>query len=110
MLRRARSLAILATCLLVPVVTADDWGDCEVGTGAGFHRVDAPTSTYYLDDRGYSPYTITVGGVVVREGSGVWIYEESNDIPGLQRGGNAALTGDAETCETRDVTPDRLLF
>lgn len=53
----------------------------------------------YVDDRG-------------AQGNGIWIYRESNGIPGLQRGGNGLIVpGDRDLCYDDSATgPDQLIY
>lgn len=50
--------------------------------------------------------------VDIRSPTSVWIYEESNGIDGLQRGGYSILPGgDRDTCvDNRDIKADSLIY
>lgn len=79
-------------------------GDCDcgggTGCGTGVWTVPIPGATLYLDDRGY----VT--------GNGIWLYEETNGIAGLERGGCSPYVQD--TCEIcvddPTILPDQLIL
>lgn len=53
----------------------------------------------YVDDRNYAL------------GNGLWIYLETNDEPGLQRGGSSLLVpDDTDYCHDGHAPPDALVF
>jgi hypothetical protein len=96
-------------------VLADQVGDCDVGgnPSLGVVEIDTPVAdptngggdghsngVYYLDDRNYLL------------GDGMWLYEETNGIGGLQRGGHSNyIPDDNEICtDDPNVEPDQLLF
>ena len=65
----------------------------------GVTEIETAAATYYVDDR----------GAVL--GNGVWIYEESNGVPGLQRGGTSSAPGPlAETDDCSTPNPDTLVL
>lgn len=62
----------------------------------GVIAVTTPAATFYIDDRNYLL------------GNGFWIYQETNKVKFLQRGGKA-VTGDPEICEDpAGLDPDAL--
>lgn len=59
--------------------------------------------------------TVTAAGgfyVEYRNEGGIWIYQESNLVSGLQRGGKAMVGGSVDTCTEHPgpYTPDKLIF
>lgn len=89
MIRRILALGVIGAALLVPAA-GHAVEDCN-----GSVRTIANTA--YIDDRGVT-------------NNGIWIYLESNDVPGLQSGGESPL-GDADPCVTTDPAgPDTLIF
>jgi hypothetical protein len=92
-------VALAAVTLGLPVVHADAHGDCgpKGGTTIGIISI---AGIAYVDDRNYV------------QGNGLWIYLESNGIPGLQRGGHSLLIpGDNEVCYDDSANgPDQLIF
>lgn len=90
-------VSLVLAALLAPLfpASAEPVGRC--GGGLGIFTVPAgPAGTYYVDERGLS--------------NSVWVYQESNTIRGLQRGGTNPI-GDRDICtDVGDWVPDRLLF
>lgn len=93
---------IIATCLLAVTIpapvgahydchpTANSLGTITLGTG------EPGSTTFYIDDMG------------VRDGGRLVIYQETNMVAGLQRGGGSSyIPEDYFVCpDTPDVTPD----
>jgi len=55
--------------------------------------ISTPVGTFYYDDRptaGVRDFPPVSNGMI--KGEGTWIYEETNGIPGLQRGGHGITT------------------
>jgi hypothetical protein len=92
-------LLVFTAPLAVPVAVADAHGDCDCKGGCFPGIVDVG-GRFYVDDRNYF------------FGNGIWIYAESNDLSGLQRGGSSVLVpGDDEICTDDSPNgPDTLLF
>ena len=92
-------LALLAVSFVAPFVAADSTGDCDSkGTPAlGIVNIG---DTAYVDDRNYAL------------GNGIWLYLESNNLAGLQRGGSSPVVpDDNEICTDTSVNgPDQLIF
>jgi hypothetical protein len=71
--------------------------------------VRTAVGTFYIDDRplGTGPGGVRLPGAA--QGGGDWIYMESNNIPGLQRGGASEIVpGDVDDCQS-DAGPDTLV-
>lgn len=70
--------------------------------------ISTPAATFYIDDRQFVQNSAGTRG-------GIWLYRESNDHEGLQRGGTTLTLGEAENCED-DLTdvpsgvPDTAIF
>lgn len=87
-------LAILALATLVLGSAGVQAAACS--TTSPNSGVTAIAGKYYLDDRG---------------AGSVWLYEEANNVGGLQRGGCSAITGDCDACfDDPQVGHDRLLL
>lgn len=126
----------LMVSALLLVMAAPALGN-PVGTcsSTSFIAITTPAATFYIDDRGGNPPIGEHQEVVIPEnpilngyitnhregfifGSGLWIYQESNGVAGLQRGGGSVLnplgipviTPDNEIAECNTPTPDTLIF
>lgn len=95
-------LTVLVASFLTPLALAEPVGRCDGGDNIALGIVEVPTpaGTFYVDDRNYVL------------GNGIWIYQESNTIDHLQRGGASPyVPDDAEICtDTGDFEPDTLIF
>ncbi len=61
----------------------------------------------YIEDRDGAG--VPGSGLIV--GGGTWVYQESNGLPGLQRGGSSAIgEEDSVNDETCGAMPDTLIF
>lgn len=92
--------AVLALAALVVVVGSMGLGQAELECNGAITAVETPAGTLYIDDRGV-------------DSDGVWIYQESNGVEGLQSGGQSAILGDADVDDCTDPegpTPDTLLI
>ena len=95
-------VALVAAFAATPLAAHAAEGRCD-SDGApalGIVQIDLPDgSTYYVDDRNFVL------------GNGIWLYEESNSIGFLQRGGASDIVpDDPEICvDDPEVIPDRLL-
>lgn len=88
MIRKILALGIIGAALLAPAA-----GQAEEPCNGSIRAI---ANTAYVDNRG------TAGGV--------WIYLESNNVAGLQSGGESPL-GDEDPCVTTDPAgPDTLIF
>lgn len=66
----------------------------------GVSKHETAAGTYYVDDR----------GAVI--GNGVWVYKETNGVPGLQRGGRSTAPGplaETDSC-TESSNPDTIVL
>ena len=95
-------VALVAAFVATPLAAQASEGLCD-SDGApalGIVPLETPAGTYYVDDR----------NAVV--GNGVWVYEETNSITFLQRGGASdSFPDDPEICvDDPEVIPDRLVF
>lgn len=83
-------ILMFAAISMVAVANAAPAGACSrtdgsvPGTSASAITVSAGPATFYVDDRDYAD--LDNDG----EAGGIWIYEESNGLSGLQRGGSGA--------------------
>lgn len=95
------TLSILTFALLLPAlpVAQASIGDCD-SKGHIALGIVSIGGAFYIDDRNFV------------FGNGIWVYEESNGIPWLQRGSGTTWPGDeGEICtDDPDVLPDRLIF
>lgn len=65
----------------------------------GILVLDTPAGTFYVDDRNYAL------------AHGLWVYQETNYVDGLQRGGASdVIPDDSEICYDGVWPPDRLIF
>jgi len=89
-------LALLAASVVMPLA-AHAAGDCDSKGTPALGIVGA--GGFYVDDRNYAL------------GNGVWVYQESNGIDNLQRGGSSQIVpDDNEICyDDSDAGPDTLL-
>lgn len=89
-------VSLVLAAALVPLSPATANPAC--GGGLGIFTVPAGAAgTFYVDHR--NALTLSV-----------WVYQESNTIRGLQRGGTNAI-GDTDPCkDVGDWVPDTLLF
>jgi hypothetical protein len=85
------SLLVLVAMAAAPALSLCVPTSADPGT---YNRIDLPDGrTFYLEERGNPLGTqppVPGSGFVL--GDGTWLYEESNGLPGLQRGG-IGLTG-----------------
>ncbi len=108
-----KPLVVLLLIGPLPAAGADPHGSCALMGGVALGIVtigsgQAGSTTFYVDDRNEL------------FGNGLWIYEESNHIDGLQRGGGsilnpydraAGLPEDNEICWDDSTNgPDALIF
>lgn len=78
-------------------------GIVEIRTGIPggiYGGANNPDGVFYVEDRNFLL------------GNGVWVWEESNGKPGLQRGGQPPFTPDNYTpcVDDHDVPPDTLIL
>lgn len=101
-------LSILTLALLLPALAAligprplasASVGECD-SDGHLALGVVSIAGWFYIDDRNYV------------FGNGIWVYEESNGLSWLQRGGGSSWPPeDREFCiDDPDVLPDHLIF
>lgn len=85
-------LALVALALAAPMPSGAAWSTCEHD-----NTLDVGGQAYVVySDWGYYYFAL-------------WIYVESNGVPGLQRGGENAF-GDQDTSCRPHANPDTLLF
>jgi hypothetical protein len=98
-MRQARSispLVALVALALTPLVADAGHSIGPCGGGTGNHTITiSPVTVLYLDDRGTQNAT--------------WLYQESNSVTGLQRGGHSLLRTD-HCIDDPTGTPDTLLI
>ena len=84
-MRRALTVGVLVVALLPTHRAAAQCGtDGTIpGTSSSVTTVETPAATFYIDDR--DALDLDDDG----EAESVWIYQESNGVEGLQRGGEA---------------------
>jgi hypothetical protein len=94
-----KKLAIAGAALATAaaLVAATPAGATHEGCNGTVTQQDTPAGTFYVDDRGV-------------DGAGVWIYQESNGIAGLQSGGESSVLGDLDVDDCTHETPDTLIF
>ncbi|MFA5862313.1 MAG: hypothetical protein WDA16_11530 [Candidatus Thermoplasmatota archaeon] len=103
MIPRYLAVAVLAIVLPLTGLAAGSSpcsSDPALGPAGGVHPVGAPGDpSYYVDVRAADPFN-------------VWIYEETNTMADLQRGGSSSLMGtDHDSCvDVRGITPDQLIY
>jgi len=116
-----KTIAILAALAvagsLVPFVNADHDIGCEPSSAdpASYNRIDLPDGTIlYVEERAVGEPANTNPPVpgsgfvlgIAGEGEGTWIYQESNGVDGLQRGGTSIPCLPAEDpCLVTGVDP-----
>lgn len=93
MIRKIAAMAVLTGALFAPAASH----------AAACNGSVTTVGDLYVDDRG-------------ADTDGVWVYQESNGIAGLQSGGNSAVLGanDADACYELDeqgkkIAPDTLI-
>lgn len=95
-------LTVLVASFLTPLALAEPQGRCDGGDNValGIIEVATPAATFYVDDRNYL------------DGNGVWVYQETNGVEHLQRGGASPIVpDDSEVCtDIGDWEPDTLIF
>ena len=91
----AFSILLLAVPAFVAPASA---GECSPMEPLPVLAVGSGDATVYVDIRD--------------TGGSIWIYQESNHVPGLQRGGSAPLSDDSNCAEwwNPDYVPDTLIF
>src|SRR5688572_17074632 len=89
-------LGMLSAAIFVPAANGED--GCVPGGAdpSTYYQVDANGHTYYVEERnaltaGIGPVPIPTSGFLT--GEGTWTYEETNGVPGLQRGGEVSYDG-----------------
>lgn len=101
--------SILVALVGATVATATHQEGCAADGPLGFQEIPTPAGTFYIDDREWED--VDMDG----NAEGIWIYQESNNVPGLQTGGTGVLDtttgedlGSTDTCTHEN--PDTLIF
>jgi hypothetical protein len=91
-------LALLAASVVMPFAAHASTGDCD-SKGTPALGIVSIGGMFYIDDRNYLL------------GNGLWVYQESNGISDLQRGGSSQIVpDDNEICtDDANVPPDQLI-
>jgi hypothetical protein len=91
-------LALLAATVVMPFAAHASTGDCDSKGTPALGEVSIG-GAFYIDDRNYLL------------GNGLWVYQESNGIDNLQRGGSSQIVpDDNEICvDDPNVAPDQLI-
>lgn len=131
-----KTLLVAALMLPVGMLAAPALGAVTPGTcnATVFVTLTTPVGTFYIEDRGgafvgpaqqvFIPGNPVLNGYLQNNrpgygfGSGTWIYQEGNGVPGLQRGGGSILnplgipviTPDNEIPACNTAVPDILIF
>lgn len=90
--------ALALTALLVALGTAGT-SQAALECNGAITEVATPAGTFYVDDRGVDT-------------AGVWVYQETNGVAGLQSGGQSLILGDMDVDDCTDPdgpTPDQLI-
>ncbi len=95
---RITAVAVAVAAMAGGIMAPSPAHAAECNPSEAVHEVPTPGGTFYVDHRG---------------GDEVWLYQESNGMPGLQRGGYQALVGtqlDWQDPCNDGVTPDTMLY
>lgn len=113
----ARLALVAMVLLMLPIGTAEGDPPCTPTSAdpATYEILPIPGKTFYHEERN-SPAGPSFPGLGFLLGDGTWVYEESNGLPGLQRGGSSldvewfAFNTDSVNDETCGAGPDTLYF
>lgn len=97
---------LLTVAFTIGSVSAGHEPECvpESANPEDINQVDVGDATFYIEERDSELGPVPGSGLFF--GGGTWIYEESNGLPGMQRGGS----GETVTDESCGHGPDTLIF